>query len=126
MGYVKSKLFYSDFSKYIDVFETFEKTLDSKCGDKVISFASRKYGIEKEIFSAEWFSDYIVTPFADTDIRVPVGYDAYLKFVFGDYMVLPPVEKRISDHNKFYVNLKEGLTLDQVKLRVLNGEKCVY
>ena len=37
--------------------------------------------------------------FEDRLIRVPVGYEQYLTQLYGDYMTLPPVEKRVTDHN---------------------------
>lgn len=33
-------------------------------------------------------------PFEDTVIAVPSGYDEYLRMEFGNYMQLPPEEKR--------------------------------
>ena len=65
-------------------------------------------------------------PFRHLQIRVPVGWDAYLKHVFNDYMQLPPEEKRVSEHRKYYLNLKEGLTLEEAKGRLRKGEKYVY
>jgi hypothetical protein len=41
-------------------------------------------------------------------------------------MQLPPIDKRIPDHRKYYVNLKEGLTMEEVKQRLKAGENCVY
>ncbi len=38
-------------------------------------------------------------------MRVPVGYDNYLKEDFGDYMSLPPVEERVSLHSAEVVDL---------------------
>ena len=29
----------------------------------------------------------------------PVGYDTYLRGLYGDYMQLPPEDKRVSLHN---------------------------
>lgn len=31
--------------------------------------------------------------------NIPTGYDKWLKIIFGDYMKLPPVEKRVCQHN---------------------------
>ena len=39
---------------------------------------------------------------------LPVGYDSYLKIAFGDYMQLPPKEKRIPHHDILYMNLDKG------------------
>lgn len=63
----------------------------------------------KEIFEAAVFLD-----FEDTKMPVPVGYDQYLRIAFGDYMKLPPEEKRVPQHdavfidpNMSYINYKE-------------------
>lgn len=50
----------------------------------------------KEIFSKAVFVD-----FEDTKMPIPVGYDAYLKLAFGDYMKLPPEEQRVPSHESF-------------------------
>lgn len=39
------------------------------------------------------------TRFEDMEVYIPQGYDRYLKRQYGDYMQLPPVEKRVSNHN---------------------------
>lgn len=49
-------------------------------------------------FFKEDFIDYVEFPFEDTSIRVPVGYDRYLKMDFGDYMTLPPLSEQKSTH----------------------------
>lgn len=68
-----------------------------------------------KIFKREWFDDCIDIPFADTTIPVPRKYDEYLKLLYGNYMELPPLEKRISIHRIIYRNLEKGLTLEEVK-----------
>lgn len=51
----------------------------------------------------ENYSSAILMKFEDHDFRVPVGYDAALRARYGDYMQLPPPEKRITHHeNKVY------------------------
>ena len=37
-------------------------------------------------------------PFASTYVILPTDYNAHLKALFGDYMKLPPEEKRYSTH----------------------------
>lgn len=52
------------------------------------------------IFPKEWFSDYVLMPFEDTQIRMPVGYHEYLTQQFGDYMTVPPPEQQVT-HSGF-------------------------
>ena len=46
-------------------------------------------------------------PFEDILVPIPVGYDAYLRRIFGDYMQLPPEEGRVAKHDVVYANLNE-------------------
>ena len=46
-------------------------------------------------------------PFEDILVPIPVGYDAYLRRIFGDYMQLPPEEGRVAKHDVVYANLRE-------------------
>ena len=46
-------------------------------------------------------------PFEDITVSIPVGYDAYLRRIFGDYMQLPPEEGRVAKHDVVYANLNE-------------------
>lgn len=39
---------------------------------------------------------------------VPEDYDTYLKMAFGDYMQLPPVEKRVCHHEYEFMVMKKG------------------
>lgn len=47
----------------------------------------------------EVFASTKMLKFEDYSFPVPVEYDEYLKIRFGDYMKLPPVEKRVAEHN---------------------------
>lgn len=44
-------------------------------------------------------------PFEDITVNIPVGADAYLRRIFGDYMQLPPEEDRVAKHDVVYANL---------------------
>ena len=107
--------------KYKMEMEEFESKLNMPGGKRLVNFASFIYGLET--YEKEWFADYIEMPFDNYKIRVPVGYDAYLKSVFGDYMQLPPVEKRKPAHGGYYMNLSEGLSIDEVRERIKKGER---
>lgn len=44
------------------------------------------------------FSDFISVEFEGKQYPAPIGYDAWLKAFYGDYMQLPPEEKRKPHH----------------------------
>lgn len=44
------------------------------------------------------FDQVIDSPFEEYNVKIMKGYDDYLSCVYGDYMQLPPEEKRISTH----------------------------
>lgn len=58
---------------------------------------------------ATWFKTQRV-PFEDTLINVPVDYDKYLSVMYGDYMQLPPEEKRKVQHNTVLIDLEKPYT----------------
>ena len=102
----------------------FEKTLNKNRGDKIVSYIEGYLG--HKTYKREWFDKLIDMPFEDTTIKVPEKFDDYLTYVFGDYMVLPPEDKRDSHHNKYYTNLKERLDIVEIRRRVSRGETLVY
>lgn len=120
---IRRSLTTSKCEAYRQDYEQFESRMHVPEGRLLVSYASDRYGVE--IFQPEWFADYAEMSFRDIQIRVPIGWDAYLRHVFNDYMQLPPEDKRVSEHRKYYLNLREGLTLDEVRHRLRQGEKCV-
>ena len=54
-------------------------------------------------------------PFEDTTIQMPVGYDEYLSNLFGDYMKLPPEEKRVTHHSHVYLNMDNYVSLIEAR-----------
>ena len=51
----------------------------------------------------EWVGDGIEWDFEGKKYRIPTNYDEYLKHLYGNYMELPPIEKRIA-HNFDFVD----------------------
>lgn len=77
-----------------------------------------------KIFKSIWFEDTIEVPFENTSIIIPREYDAYLKLLYGDYMTPPPLEERESQHNLFYLNLKERKTIKEILSLKKNKYEC--
>lgn len=75
------------------------------------------YG-SKEVFPKSWLDGTATFTFEGMDVALPSGYDDYLKQYYGDYMQLPPEEKRISHHFKAYFNLYRRETDEEVKEKV--------
>ena len=62
-------------------------------------------GYKKTEMKRSVFDKYIDIPFEDTSFSAVADYDYMLTKIFGDYMKLPPVEKRKSHH---YVEVDFG------------------
>jgi lipopolysaccharide cholinephosphotransferase len=123
---LKYKLIYHhQHDKYINILEKDESLLRNIEGDHILNYYTL-YKLEKEIFPKEWFADTVEVTFEDIKIKLPVGYHQYLTKLFGDYMTPPPDDKQVSHHSKYYCNLKEHLTLSEIKERLNKGEKYVY
>ena len=54
------------------------------------------YGRQNETWELKLFSKYIDKPFENLKVKVISDYDFLLKKVYGDYMILPPPEKRVT------------------------------
>ena len=52
----------------------------------------------KKEYPKEYFRSAYRTEFEGHLWPIPIGYDGYLKMAFGDYMQLPPEDKRVCHH----------------------------
>ena len=78
------------------------------------------YGFHKGYFPKTWFSEGEKTIFENTEVFIPKHYDAYLRKMYGDYMQLPPEEKRHTNHAVTYVNLDSRKTLEGILTEIKN------
>ena len=62
---------------------------------------------KKEIVPEEWYGEGVKLEFEGLSVSVPMQYDKWLTQVYGDYMQLPPVEKRIAHHYNEVVDLNK-------------------
>lgn len=58
--------------------------------------------LENRLENRMWFEDIIDIPFEDRVFKAPASYDAYLKSLYGNYMQLPPEDKRVPHRIKAY------------------------
>lgn len=63
---------------------------------------------KKDIWRKEDFDEVITVTFEDREYLAPKGYDNILKSLYGKYMELPPVEKRVTHHD-FIAYWKDGV-----------------
>ena len=65
-------------------------------------------GYMRNRYKKEWFETYVEVPFEDRMLPIPVGAKSYLRKTFGNYMELPPEEKRVAEHNCIAIDLEKG------------------
>ena len=59
-------------------------------------FTAYKY--DSLVYKREWLDEVVYTEFEGFKLPIPKGYDGALRVQYGDYMQLPPVEKRGMEH----------------------------
>ena len=64
-------------------------------------YIASTYGLreEKEIIEYEAFASAVELPFEGKTYSCPIGYDKYLRQMYGDYMKLPPEKDRVAPHD---------------------------
>lgn len=63
---------------------------------------------KKEIVPAEWYGNGCMLKFENIEVCAPIQYEKWLKQVYGDYMQLPPVEKRVTHHYTERIDLEHS------------------
>lgn len=77
--------------------------------DGITELCSGPYYMKKK-YPISSFEGALWFPFEETELPIPVGYDAYLKTAFGDYMTPPPVEKQVAHHDAVLLDLEKSYT----------------
>lgn len=65
---------------------------------------------QKEIVPAHWYGDGVPVEFEGMQVCAPVEWHSWLTQVYGDYMKLPPVEKRVGHHYVDMIDLHTPYT----------------
>ena len=60
---------------------------------------------EKEIVPWQWYGEGVLVDFEGLKVNAPTEYDLLLRHIYGDYMKLPPEEKRVSHHTTDVIDL---------------------
>ena len=84
--------------KIINIATKFNGKTTEKVGNIVWGYG------EREIVPRSLFDSAIKMKFSENEYNVPVGYHEWLTSNYGNYMELPPIEKRVSHHDfKAYI-----------------------
>lgn len=94
-------------------FLEFESSLTLNCLPLAISLGAGCY-VPNFIYDSNWFEDFITVPFEDFSVRVPSGYDNYLRYCYGDYMTPPPIVKQVSHHGFYFVDLGKRVPKEEI------------
>ncbi|MCQ2506877.1 MAG: LicD family protein [Lachnospiraceae bacterium] len=78
--------------------ERLEKRFPYRDNANYYGYLCGTYGL-KEVMPREVFEKYSSLEFEGCDFMVLENYHRYLEALYGDYMKLPPVEKRITHHD---------------------------
>lgn len=105
-----------DKQKLIEKLERVASEYDFDSAEWIINFQGG-YGL-KELSRREYFDGYVLMDFDGYQLRVPKGYDGYLRDIYGDYMTLPPIEKRNTNHTFFFVDLKKRQVKEEIFKRI--------
>lgn len=60
---------------------------------------SAGYGVNERPYKKSIFNDLVLYQFEDKNFLGFSDADSYLRATYGDYMILPPIEERVTHHN---------------------------
>lgn len=92
-----------------DALDARDKLYKSVPGSRWIANLGGAWG-KKEIAPAEWFGEGTPREFEGIKTTIPIQFDQWLTQVYGDYMRLPPVEKRVAHHYTEVIDLDHSFT----------------
>ena len=105
------KVRYAPFKiRYINQIKEAEIGLRTVHGNSLGDYST---ALVNEVFPKSWFEKALEIPFEDTTISVPIGYHSFLTYLYGDYMQLPPEEKR-KTHCPYFVDLGRSLNREEL------------
>lgn len=97
------------FGTPFDAVKKREKLYKSVNHGKLLANHCGAWGI-KEVVPAEWYGEGKTLKFEGINVNVPQKYHSWLHRVYGDYMKLPPEEKRVTHHYTEVIDLDRPYT----------------
>lgn len=106
-------------------FNAMDAAMAESAGDMRITLATFS-SVQKVCHPKALFDGYTLDDFEDFEVRLPIGDDAILRQIYGDYMQLPPKFERISSHSHFFVDLSRRMTIKEAKAEIRSGKREKY
>ncbi len=103
-------LLYPDYRKAVEKREKLHCSIPA--GEKWANYCGA-WG-KKEIMPKAWYGDGVKLSFEGMELMCPAEYEKWLTQVYGNFMQLPPVEKRVGHH------FAEAIDLDSPYTEYLN------
>ena len=77
------------------------------------------HGDFPNVFPTEFFESTAIGKFENLEVPMPCEFDKILKIIYGDYMQLPPEEKRYNHHSIFFdpdeaYSVKSEMTFEEM------------
>ena len=94
MRYIFLKI---DPQKFCKKYEKIARLYKVGESDNVIVPLGNKHG-RGGCIRANLFSKAVNVPFENKEFQVPIGYDEILRYIYNDYMKMPPEDKRKGCH----------------------------
>lgn len=107
-------MFFKDFQRK-RVLKALDDIMRENCYEKseyVCNYGGM-WGV-REFAKKEWFNSSVFFEFENLSVSLPVGYDSYLKNLYGDYMQPPPIDKQVSHHHVAFIDLDRRWTIEEV------------
>ena len=80
--------------------ERIQKSHESETTGEYICWCTLQYDYTRKIYKKEYFDNLIEVDFYGHKVFIPLNYKRILEITYGDYMQLPPVEKRGTWHSR--------------------------
>ena len=111
---LKDVLYYKPMHPFLlRKYNRFIERIKNEKGDTYICYAG-DCG-DREIFKKEYLQDVVRLPFEGMEIEAPAEYHKVLIQIYGDYMQLPPEEKRVANHPYYFMDLDRRWEIDEIR-----------